>query len=194
MRVWSVLPVLLASTACAETFSGNPDHLVDQSGAVFGLECDSERCRVTPTADTPPFPEGYCGPVLEPRYIHEEAGVLQITAACIDEAGLPVSLWGGSRFVVCEDDGDCPSIVQPGQDTLYVCDSGLCKDVTIHEDLSLPWPRWGVELLCIGDEPRFESYNPTPELTAALDAACPGDSPTNAPCTSVPPGCFDPFD
>ncbi|MDC0670899.1 hypothetical protein [Nannocystis radixulma] len=38
--------------------------------------------------------------------------------------------------------------------------------------------------------PRYEPYEPSPELAAAIDEACPGES--NDPCVSLPAGCRDP--
>ncbi|HEY8379935.1 MAG TPA: hypothetical protein VIK91_25765, partial [Nannocystis sp.] len=96
--------------------------------------------------------------------------------------------WG--RFVVCEEDADCPTIVNRGRTDEYVCHAGLCRNIAGAEHFDGLPNRWMMERLCFGDRPRFGAFE-DPEIVAAIDAACPSEL-INAPCLSIPEGGADP--
>ncbi|MBZ5714562.1 hypothetical protein [Nannocystis pusilla] len=182
-----VLSLVVLAPACAgEDQPLNPSTITDQSGAVFGWECDDDlRCRVTRLDESPPAPVDDCGPVLTPTFSYSWGHMIELSAVCADDEGW-VSFPGWGRFVVCEADADCPTI----QDDSYVCNAGFCKNVDGEQHFDQLPNRWQMELICLGDIPRYEPYEPSPELAAAIDEACPGES--NDPCVSLPAGCRDP--
>ncbi|MDC0717208.1 hypothetical protein [Nannocystis bainbridge] len=163
-----------------------PEVLTDQSGAVFGWECDEAmKCRLSRLEDSPPAPVEDCGPELEPTFSYSWGHLIELSAVCADSKGW-VSFPRLGRLVVCEADGDCPVI---GNDA-YECNAGYCKNsaqAELFDDLP---NRWAMEQICLGDTPRYEPYEASPELAAAIDEACPGGS--DDPCLSLPAGCRDP--
>lgn len=189
MQTRRLATLLLAIAACGDEGSGNPDQLTDQSGAVFGWDCDETRCRLSRIGDQPPLPD--CNS-LRPAYSYTWGRFVGISAVCaFDDGG-----WGSvpqwERFVVCEGDEDCPRIPRyNGGTDVYTCRAGFCQDET-RGAASIP-NRMTMEQLCLGDIPRFEPHEPSPELTAALDAACPAlDVSSKFLCTAIPEGCPDP--
>lgn len=165
-----------------------PETITDQSGAVFGWSCDDKRCYVEQLEESPMLPG--CKPPSRAIYSYVWGGIIEISAGCADDDGT----WGGlsswGRFVVCEEDADCPTIISKGEADDYLCHAGFCRSVEsaeYHDDLP---NKWMMEMLCFGHLPRFEPFS-DPEMWAAIEAACPGES-INAPCSSIPAGCADP--
>lgn len=166
-----------------------PETIRDQSGAVFGWECDADSCRVTRVEGSPPLPD--CGADGQAIYSYSWGSLIEITAACkFDDMPGWGALGGWGRFVVCEEDADCPSVVSGSGRDEYLCHAGLCRSVaTVEEHDDLP-NRWMMPNLCFGEQPRFEPYS-DPDTWAAIEAACPGES-INDACNAIPAGCVDP--
>lgn len=160
---------------------------MDQSGAVFGWECDEERCQVTNVDEPVP----HCNPPSKAVYTYTWGHFIELTPACADSEG-----WGSlphwARFVVCLADEDCPVIRYDGEETLHVCDAGFCKNAEASEYFDELPNKWTMMSLCVGDAPR-ELYDEDPwgAVMAEIDAACPGES-LNSPCHALPKGCRDP--
>jgi hypothetical protein len=72
----------------------------------------------------------------------------------------------------------------------YECNAGFCKNSDQAESFDQLPNRWAMEQICLGDIPRYEPYEASPELAAAIDEACPGGP--NDPCLGLPTGCRDP--
>lgn len=181
--------LVLTVAACGDDPSpANPTELTDQSGAVFGWDCDDERCALTRLDESPEAPD--CGPILTPGYSYSWGHFMEITAVCADDEPGWVALPGWGRLVVCETDADCPTII-PSQDE-YVCNAGFCKDIAAAEHFDTLPNRDQMTAICLGHLPRFEldPFTPSPELQAAIDEACPDEG--NTPCLTVPAGCPDP--
>ena len=158
------------------------------SGAVFDWDCDERRCKLSRIGDEPALAD--CGS-LRPTYSYSWGRFVDLSAVCAGTDGSWASLPGWGRSVVCEGDDDCPMIPrQEGQD-IYVCHSGYCQRADLADSFDTLPSQYMMEQLCLGDIPRFEPYESSPELAAALEAACPGDD-WSAPCTSLPAGCPDP--
>jgi hypothetical protein len=181
------LSLTLVLAACGDEGAPvQPSVLTDQSGAVFGWECDDDmRCRVSLLDESPPLPVDECGPKLEPAYSYSWGHMIELSAVCADSEGW-VSFPRLGRFVVCEADSDCPII---GDDS-YECNAGFCKNSDDVEYFDQLPTRWAMEQICLGDTPRYEPYEASPELVAAIDEACPGG--LNDACVSLPAGCRDP--
>lgn len=186
MRAVVLSFVVLAPACLDEDMPLNPSTIADQSGAVFGWECDADlRCRLKRLDESPPAPVDDCGPVLKPTFSYSWGYMIELSAVCADDEGW-VSLPGWGRFVVCEADADCPTI----EDDSFVCNAGFCKNADLEKYFDQLPERFTMEQICLGDLPRYEPYEPSPELAAALDEACPGNR--DDPCVSVPAGCRDP--
>jgi hypothetical protein len=165
-----------------------PETITDQSGAVFGWKCDDTRCYVERLEESPSLPD--CGPEGKPFYSYTWGDIIVITGGCPLGNGDWGSLPGWGRFVVCEEDADCPTVIDAGGADEYLCHAGFCRSVEgagYHDQLP---NRWMMESMCFGHLPRFEEFD-DPELSAAIAAACPGES-INSPCDSIPEGCPDP--
>lgn len=188
MRTATVLLSLALVAACGEENSApvQPEVLTDQSGAVFGWECDDDDvCRLSLLEDSPPLPVDECGPKLEPAYSYSWGDMIELSAVCADSEGW-VSFPRLGRFVVCESDSECPII----GDDVFECNAGFCKNAAHAESFDQLPNRWAMEQICLGDIPRYEPYEASPELAAAIDEACPGGP--NDPCLDLPEGCPDP--
>src|SRR5690606_21648264 len=132
------------------------------SGALFGWECDDERCALEQTEDSPGLPD--CGPNgLVPGYSYSWGHFVHISAVCSDGDGW-VTFPQWTRYVVCESDADCPTI--PGADgpDAYVCNAGWCKHAADPEHFDELPPRTSMLEICLGHIPRFEPYEVSPEL------------------------------
>lgn len=190
VRTVALLVSALLLVACNDTSSkpAQPETITDQSGAVFGWSCDDTRCYVERLDESPPLPD--CGPEGKAFYSYTWGSLIEITGGCPIDGKSWGSLPEWGRFVVCEADADCPTVIGQGHVDEYLCHAGLCRSVAsaeYHDDLP---NRWMMEYLCFGDRPRFEPFD-DPDLEAAIDVACPGDS-INSPCLSIPDGCADP--
>lgn len=182
--------VALVLAACNDGADepAEPETIIDQSGAVFGWECDADSCTITRVDGSPPPPDGMCG-TLKPAYSYSWGSIIEISAVCADAEGW-VSLPGWGRFVVCEADADCPTVVSSGGADDYVCHAGFCRSVDSMAFFDELPNRWMMESLCFGERPRFEEFDDD-ALWAAIETACPGES-INDPCNSIPNGCVDP--
>jgi hypothetical protein len=166
-----------------------PPKIRDQSGAEFGWSCTTDgHCSVEWLGSlSPPLPE--CSASTIPTYGHLWWRFIEVTAACaLDEDGALQTQSGWGRLVVCDATEDCPQL----DDSFdrFECQSGYCQRSSMT---SSPPRKEDLELLCTGTQPRFADIDPSPELAAAIEQACP-NSPQDpdAPCLSVPPGCDDP--
>lgn len=188
MRTATAVLSLALLAACGEEDGApvQPATLTDQSGAVFGWECDDDmQCRLSLLEDSPPLPVDECGPKLKPAYSYSWGHMIELSAVCADSEGW-VSFPRLGRFVVCESDSECPIV----GDDVFECNAGFCKNSAQAESFDQLPNRWAMEQICLGDIPRDEPYEASPELAAAIDEACPGGS--NDPCLDLPAGCPDP--
>lgn len=190
MIVRRPLLLALALAACDDPEPYNPPQLEDQSGAVFDWSCNEQRCFPKPIDGVPALPE--CGPNgLKPGYSYTWGLYINIAAMCADGSGGWGSFPEWSRTVVCESDADCPTIPHNDELDAYECNAGFCKLSSAADRFDELPLRHHMSQLCLGHVPRYEPYEVTPELDAALAAACPGES-DDSPCVSVPEGCPDP--
>jgi hypothetical protein len=166
-----------------------PPKIRDQSGAEFGWSCtEGGHCEVQWVQTLrPPLPE--CGAGTIPTYGHLWFRFIEVTAACaLDEDGAWQTRAGWGRLLVCEEDDDCPQL--PDSFDRFECSAGYCQRTSMS---SGPPRKEDLELLCTGQQPRFADIDPTPDLAAAIDRACPNSTQDpDAPCLSIPPGCDDP--
>lgn len=192
MRRLAALSLLTVACIVGEdtTDELNPDRLTDQSGAVFAWDCsDYSGCELRRIDGSPPLPD--CDG-LRPWFGYSWYRFLSIDGACVPYGS---GSWhfesGWGRKVVCETDADCPQLVFFSDPDEFECRAGFCQstDLAAFPADELP-DRWDMFNLCVGAARREDGYDATDELKAALDAACPGDDPSQ-PCESVPPGCPD---
>src|SRR5262245_15005565 len=104
---------------------GERGYIKDQSGAVFGWLCDEERCKLENIDE--PVPQ--CNAPSRAFYGYMWGVFIEVTPGCtFGSEGEWGSLAEWHRFVVCEDDADCPVVRSGGAESRYVCDAGFCKD------------------------------------------------------------------
>lgn len=185
-----------------------PDTIIDQSGAEFRWVCPpGEQCRIEIIAGLSPLPEHpradpeWDGPCPDDwKYVRDDFDdhlrFFDVQGACVTATGW--YSWRGEwgRYVICEQDTDCPQVVDPSSGTVttsFSCVAGFCQDA-VNFDLDEVPDGWTMRALCIGDGPRFVpdvySVQALP-YQAGLDAACSGP---DAPCDYVPEGCHYPRD
>ena len=164
-----------------------PLRLVDQSGAVFFWDCETDDdgdCHVRRIEGVSP-PLATCS---NPRpYGYFAFRFFEIVASCGDESG---TSWDddAARYAVCESSADCPQ----RDDAKFECRAGFCQNVdTELYPAGLP-DLWEIDLLCIGDNPRFSTdYEEMVDIWNRADEACPSVV-RHEPCNYLPAGCADP--
>jgi hypothetical protein len=182
--------IALALALACSPFEREDPHprIIDQSGAEFFWVCTQQSCEVHRIAGvSPPLPE--CLPREEAEYGVSVARFFAIAATCVEEGYFPFII--EERFVVCDDDADCPQIEQEEFGALYECRAGFCQNIdTETYPLGLPDAR-DLERLCTGHVLRGGDDRPSSELEAAIAVACPVDD-YRTPCESIPSACPDP--
>jgi hypothetical protein len=166
-----------------------PAMIRDQSGAQFEWLCDADGHCTVGWIDglSPALPECDAGRI--PTYGYLWLRFFEVTAACaLDQDGALGTEAGWGRFVVCGNTSECPQLPEYGD--LFECRSGYCQRTNAP---SGPPRKEDLELLCTGSAPRFAELDPSPELAAAIDQACPTSAQDpESPCIAIPPGCDDP--
>lgn len=192
MRIPLCALCVLVLGACGPSLAEqNPETVTDQSGATFKWDCSKNNdCDVVRIGDDPPLP--VCGgPDPNPGYSYAWRRFLEIYATCFFDGGWALRPTLG-RVTVCEDDSDCPQLVQYKDPYRFECRAGFCQraDHQLFPPGELPGRR-DMLLLCYGATPRSASAptQPPPELLAAVAEACPDE---HSPCVSIPAGCPDP--
>jgi hypothetical protein len=200
MRRGIVALLLLGACQSAPDADALPEgtmRIADQSGAEFLWVCQESNhhlCKVHRIAGVSPrLPE--CFDDERPEYTYGWGRFVEVFGLCRDADGSGWSWGDWGRFLVCEQDADCPQLVRYGES--YECRAGFCQNVDlVAHPPGLP-DSFDMTTLCHGDAARYDEHDLTADdyptkLELEIEAACPHflDQP-HAACESIPDGCPD---